>query len=102
MTRIFTRTLQIAILILFSFGLPVKAQTLYTQDFSITGNLTANGWTAHSGAATNAIAASQASLVYAGHSGSGIGNAVLMGNAGGEDDNITFASQSGNGTVVYF
>ena len=74
------------------------AQAVYTQDFNFTGALTSNGWTAHSGGGTNAISTTSG-LTYNGHSGSGIGNASLVNNLGGEDDNQTFTSQTG--TVYY-
>jgi hypothetical protein len=42
-------------------------------------------------------------LTYTGYAGSGVGNAALVQNAGGEDANrLLFAEQSGNGTVIYY
>lgn len=64
----------------------VKAQTI--DDFNYTGNLTSSGWTSHSGAGTNPISTT-AGLSYTGYINSGIGNAALIGNAGGEDVNLT-------------
>ncbi|MFM9027233.1 MAG: hypothetical protein ACKOQ6_04500, partial [Bacteroidota bacterium] len=75
----------------------LKAQ-VYTQDFSFSGALTSNGWTAHNGGGTNALSTTTG-LTYNGHAGSGVGNAVLVNNLGGEDDNQTFSSQAG--TVYY-
>jgi hypothetical protein len=72
----------------------------YSQDFNFTGNLTSNGWTAHSGGGTNAIATTTG-LFYSGHSGSGVGNAALLNNLGGEDVNIAFTGTSTNGAIVY-
>src|SRR5215203_4861727 len=74
---------------------------LLVEDFTYSGLLTANGWTAHSGTGTNALSTT-AGLTYAGYPGSGIGNAVLVGNAGGEDANTTFANQNTNGQDVYY
>ena len=76
----------------------VQAQLL-TQDFNFSGALTANGFTAHSGGGTNALSTTTG-LSYNGHAGSGIGNAVLVNNLGGEDANVTFTSSTG--PVVYY
>ena len=81
-------------------NLRVNAQAVYTQDFNFSGTLTSNSWTAHSGGGTNAISTTTG-LTYGAHSGSGVGNAALIGNVGGEDLNQSFTSISGNGTVVY-
>jgi hypothetical protein len=70
----------------------------YTNDFSFSGNLTSNGWIATGGVVTNPLATTTG-LTYTGFPGSGVGNAVLMGNAGGEDDNVIYASQTSN---VYY
>jgi len=77
-----------------SFG-----QLLLDENFSYTAGslLTANGWTAHSGAGTQPITVSSGGLTYAGYVDSGIGNAALVDN-NGEDDNKTFTTQF-TGTV---
>ncbi len=64
-----------------------------TEDFNYTAGtaLTANGWTAHSSPGTNAIMVTAPSLTYAGHTGSGVGNAVSM-TTSGEDDNKAFTA----------
>jgi len=74
---------------------------LLTEDFNYSGNLTSNGYTAHSGAATNPLSTTTG-LTYSGHAGSGIGNAVLVNNLSGEDVNKTFTSQNTNGQSVYY
>jgi hypothetical protein len=74
---------------------------LLVENFNFSGLLTSNGWTAHSGGGTNPISTTTG-LSYSGYAGSGIGNAALVGNAGGEDDNRGFTEQAGNGTVVYY
>ena len=79
----------------------VKGQVLFSDDFLYSGNLTSNGWLAHSGAGSNPIATTSG-LSYNGYTGSGIGNAVQISNLSGEDDNITFASQNTNGQNIYF
>jgi hypothetical protein len=79
----------------------VQGQVLFSDDFLYSGNLTSNGWLANSGAGSNPIATTSG-LSYNGYAGSGIGNAVQVSNLGGEDDNITFASQNTNGQSVYF
>ncbi|MBL7729296.1 MAG: hypothetical protein JNM68_16490, partial [Dinghuibacter sp.] len=78
-----------------------QSQQLSVNDFSFSGNLTANGWTAHSGGGTNALATTTG-LTYAGLAGSGVGNAALVNNLGGEDANITYAAQSTDGQNIYF
>jgi len=77
-----------------------QAQVLFNDDFTYSGNLTANGWTAHSGGGTNPVATT-AGLTYAGLVGSGTGNAALVNNLGGEDINITFANQNTDGQSIY-
>ena len=74
---------------------------LLTEDFTYAAGqlLTNNGWIAHSGAGTNPITVTAPGLTYAGHAGSGIGNAVTM-TTSGEDDNKTFTSTSSGS--VYF
>lgn len=81
----------------FAFG------QLLTEDFNYTAGqlLTANGWTAHSGAGTNAITVTSPSLTYAGHPGSGIGNAVSM-TTSGEDVNKAFTDiTTGSGYLSF-
>lgn len=81
-------------------GRSATASVLLTENFDFTGALTANGWSAHSGAGTNSPATT-AGLTYAGHPGSGIGSAVLLKNLGGEDVNRDFEAQSGADATVY-
>ena len=52
----------------------------YFEDFTTAGVLTANGWTAFSGAGTSALTASSPGLSYAGLASSG--NGVTVGNSG--------------------
>ncbi len=74
---------------------------LLTENFSYTAGqlITANGWTAHSAGGTNAITVTSPGLLYSGHPGSGVGNAVTM-TTSGEDDNRAFTST--NSGSVYF
>lgn len=76
------------------------SQVVLTEDFNYTDNalLTANGWTAHSGAGTQAIDVGASNgLTYAGYSGltgftaAAIGNAARLDNTG-EDANKAFAA----------
>ncbi|NOT51007.1 MAG: fibronectin type III domain-containing protein [Chitinophagaceae bacterium] len=92
MKKIFT------LLLILPFYFAAKSQLL-TENFSYTAGqlLTANGWTAHSGAGTNAITVTSPGLTYAGHPGSGVGNGVTM-TTSGEDDNKTFTAVT-SGTV---
>ncbi|MBL7746926.1 MAG: T9SS type A sorting domain-containing protein [Chitinophagaceae bacterium] len=77
-----------------------QAQVLFNDDFTYSGNLTSNGWIAHSGGGTNPIATT-GGLTYAGLVGSGTGNAALVNNLAGEDINITFANQNTDGQSIY-
>src|SRR2546423_593103 len=54
--------------------------SLLVEDFNYTAGdlLTAHGWSAHSGAGTNAIAVVSPGLTYAGYPSSGIGNAASL------------------------
>ena len=87
-------------------GLPLEIQNvefsvlalLLVDNFDFTGNLTDNGWTAHSGAGTNAISTTTG-LTYTDYPGSGVGNAALLDNTG-EDVNRTFTAQTA-GYVYY-
>lgn len=76
--------------------------SLLIEDFTFSGALTANGWSAHSGAGTNPLGTTTG-LTYAGYPGSGVGNAALVQNLGGEDANRPLsAEQNTNGSVVYY
>lgn len=77
------------------------AQTI--DNFNYTGNLIANGWSAHSGGGTNPISTT-AGLTYQGYISSGIGNAALIQNLGGEDvnQNAGVGPYSNNGDAIYF
>ena len=99
MKKIFTKKFYFLAILLVSI-IATQAQQLLSHDFSYSGNLTANGWTAHSVGGTNAIATT-GGLTYSGLLGSGMGNAALVNNLGGEDDNIAFASQSTSGQNIY-
>jgi len=79
----------------------INAQVLATEDFNFTAGTAlngTNGWTAHSGAGTNAITITSPGLTYAGYLGSGIGNAVSL-TTTGEDNNKALSSSITSGTV---
>jgi hypothetical protein len=85
---------------IFTAASTATAQTpLLVEDFNYNPGalLTDNGWTAHSGGGTNAIAAVSPGLTLAGYPGSGVGNAAGL-TVSGEDVNRPFAIQS-TGTV---
>ena len=73
--------------------------TLSVNNFNFSGALTSNGWIAHSG--TTNVISTTTGLTFTNYSGSGIGNAVAIGNAGGEDVNTTFTTQNTNGQNIY-
>lgn len=74
-----------------------------TENFSYTAGqaITANGWTAYSGAGTNPILVTSPGLTYTGHPGSGVGNAVTM-TTSGEDDNRGFTAITSGTVYVSF
>ena len=76
---------------------------ILVEDFPYTAGalLTDNGWAAHSGAGTNAIATVSPGLTLAGYPGSGIGNAVAL-TTSGEDVNRAFAVQSSGSVYAAF
>ena len=82
-------------------GSAPAASLLLEENFDFNGLLTNNGWSAHSGAGTNPISTTTG-LTYTGYPSSGTGNAALISNAGGEDDNRSFTQQSVNGSSIYF
>ena len=66
------------LVLLFATGsFSINAQLL-TEDFNYTAGtfVSANGWTAHSGAGTNAITVTSPGLNYTGHPGSGVGKTI--------------------------
>lgn len=78
----------------------LSAAPLLTDDFNYSGLLTANGWTAHSGAGTNSIDTTTG-LTYSGYISSGIGNAANVDNTG-EDVNRTYSVVSSGPVYVSF
>ncbi len=85
-----------------TFAISGQAQ-LATNDFDLPAGslLTANGWTAHSGAGTNALTVVSPGLGYAGFPGSGVGNSVGF-VASGEDAHRIFAVQSTGSVYAAF
>lgn len=79
------------------------AAPLFVEDFNYAPGalLTANGWSAHSGSGTNAIAVVSPGLTLAGYPSSGIGNAAAM-TLTGEDDNHPFAPQTSGSVYAAF
>ena len=72
-----------------------EAAALLEENFTFTGALTSNGWTAADAGGTSVINASTPSLSYTGLASSGIGGAASL-TTSGEDDRRTFTSQSGD------
>ena len=68
-----------------------QAQVLLEENFTFTGLLTANGWTATSGAGSNSITATAPALTYANLPSSGTGNAASL-TTSGEDVRKTYAA----------
>ncbi len=100
MKKSFTKHLTLFVFML-SIAISAKTQLL-VADFPFSGNLSANGWNAvTTGAGVNPVATTTG-LSYTGFSGSGVGNAALLSNLGGEDVNISFASQATDGQSIYY
>jgi|GEM_PF-1162375 hypothetical protein len=68
-------------------------------DYTAGDKLTSHGWSAHSGAGTNAISVTNPGLIYNGYASTGIGNSAIVNN-NGEDVNRTFTEQ-GSGSTTY-
>jgi hypothetical protein len=93
----FLRNLIVLVALLIGSG-SLSAQLLVENfDYTIGSLLTANGWSAHSGAGTQAIDV-VSGLEFAGYAGSGIGGAANLDN-NGEDVYKTFTSQTSG--VIY-
>ena len=75
-------------------------QIILSDDFNYTGNLTNNGWSAHSGGGTQPINTTTG-LSLTGYVGSNIGNAANIDN-NGEDVNRTFSSQTTGDVYLSF
>lgn len=79
---------------------PVYAQTgvLFTEYFDYTAGtaLTANGWTAHSGAGTNPFLVGETALTYAGYAGSGLGKSVTFARSGEDVNRLTGTVSTGS------
>ena len=79
----------------------VLGQSLLVDDFTgtLSTNLTANGWVAHSGAGTTPMTIASPGLTYLGYLSSGVGNATSASGTG-EDVNKAFTSTT-SGSVYY-
>ena len=73
-------------------------QTLLIDNFDYVAgtNLTSNGWTAHSGAGTNAITVNSTGLTFSGFPGSGIGLSALLDNTGEDVHRVFTPVTTGN------
>ncbi len=96
------KTLSLAFLML-SFMANVWGQAIMIEnfDYPVGSALTSQGWTAHSGAGTNAITVAAPSITHPGYLGSGVGNVVTL-TTSGEDVNRTFAAQTSGTVYVAF
>jgi len=85
---------------LFSTGYFFGQTNYLVDNFDYTSGtlLTANGWTAHSGGTTNAVAVNTGGLSWATYIGSGVGNAALVNNTG-QDVNKPLAADITDGSV---
>ncbi len=99
--KIIMKKLYFFLTLLFTYY--ITSAQLLTEDFVYAAGqlITANGWTAHSGAGTNAITVTAPGLTYTGHPGSGVGNAVTM-TTSGEDDNKAFTAISSGSAYFSF
>ncbi|CAN5729381.1 hypothetical protein BH11BAC4_BH11BAC4_13090 [soil metagenome] len=90
--------LSVAFFVMMLLSASVSRAQLLTENFSYTAAtaLTSNGWVAHS-SGINPIQITTPGLTYAGHPGSGVGNAITL-STNGEDDSKTFTAVT-TGTV---
>ena len=88
--------------LLFSFSFAKAQSLLLEENFNFTGNLSANGWSAHSGAGSSSPATTTG-LSYSGYPSSGIGNAatIVGGSGSREDVNQGFFEENVNGASVF-
>jgi hypothetical protein len=77
---------------------PVQGQVLLEENFTFTGPLTSNGWTAVSAAGTSPINAASPGLSYVNLPSSGVGNAASISTTG-EDDRKLLNSTNSSGSV---
>ena len=75
-----------------------QAALLFTEDFTFSGALTANGWTVGSAGVNPMTTAGVTGLTYTGSAASGVGNAVALANTV-EDDYKAFTSAATSGSV---
>src|SRR2546422_383202 len=106
-TTVSTRLLFAVVVLLVMTAMATTAwgQVKFEENFSyIAGtNLTANGWSAHSGAGTNPHKVATVGLSYTGYASSGIALADTF-TTNGEDVNKTYASApsgSASGNLYY-
>ena len=88
--------------LLFSFSFAKAQSLLLEENFNFTGNLSANGWSAHSGAGSSSPTTTTG-LSYSGYPSSGIGNAatIVGGSGSREDVNQGFFEENVNGASVF-
>lgn len=87
----------ITVVFFFLFGIGVmNAQVLLEEnfDYSVGALLTANGWTAHSGAGTLPVMVTAGSISYPNYLSSQVGNEVSIVNGSAEDVHKTFTPQT--------
>ena len=77
------------------------AAPLLEENFSFTGDLTANGWT-QSGAGTPTIATASPGLIYSGYAGSDLGNAAGFAAVAGQDVSKSFTSVNSGSVYLAF
>lgn len=94
------KTAPFLLALLFSFTTVWGQIFVENFDYPIGSLLTANGWTAHSGAGSQAITVTDG-LSFSGYLGSGIGGAALL-DANGEDVNRTFTPQTSGAVYTAF
>jgi len=96
------KKLLLSFLLLLGASFISKGQLL-VEDFDYTSGtlLTANGWTAHSGAGSNPISVGAASLTFPEYSSPGIGGAAIS-TGSGEDINLSFPEVATGSTYASF
>ena len=81
-----------------TFATPASAQVLLEENFTFTGALTSNGWTAVSATNVNTINAAAPGLSYPNLPSSGVGNAASL-TTSGEDDRKLLSSTNSSGSI---
>jgi hypothetical protein len=92
-----------ALVVLLTLSTTAFGTLLLEENFSYTVGtlLTANGWSAHSGAGSNPVLVTTPGLTYAGYTSSGIGEATTISGGSGSREDVNKAYGAQTSGIVY-